>query len=553
MTVSTLIPIILIGGYSAKRASIAVESKITHYVQQIVVQINQNISSFLESFSYLTDELMISERVHYGLINYDDLDVKAMGDIRKDINATLNERFTILDKVTSIEVFTLSEKLLYSFGYYSEAYPWRKQLEQAKEAGGKSIWSSLYFKGRNNIVISRQLNDLNLEGEAKGYLILTLDEEQLKYQYSQVDLGMGSILFVVDSKGNIISSNADYMSLREIDRRRLSKEFNSSHGTYKDESGNLLVFKSIKNTDWYTVAFISSSYINSEINMISKNIAMMAGLAGIICLILSIIIGTSIIRPMDRLVQSIRKVEQGNFDAVSNNEVFYPDELGYVEEQFNTMQIEIKNLLLTIECQEERKRQAEIQALQAQINPHFLFNTLNTLKWLAMINQSKTMEEGLGALAHLLRHTIVDRNEEVTLLEEIENLEAYITIQRIRYGDTFSFEYFIDDALMSCKMPKFILQPLVENAIIHGLDGVEDGSLVIEGIQREGDVIIRIVDNGKGFKEKESIDKCNKFTSIGISNVRERIQLSYGRDYGLELSSELDKGTVVEIIIPFNE
>ena len=194
--------------------------------------------------------------------------------------------------------------------------------------------------------------------------------------------------------------------------------------------------------------------------------------------------------------------------------------------------------------------------LQAQINPHFLFNTLNSIKWMAEMLNVKPISDTIGALSRLLRGTISDTNEKITIDDELQNVKDYITIQRNRYGDSFSFQLDLDVECLEYKITKFILQPIVENSLLHGLNEREDLAITIKVRNMLDWIYIYVEDNGAGFdveavlkqKSKEKLD--GKLSSIGMINVIERVNLCYQSEGDIKIISEVNKGTVVIIKIP---
>ena len=209
----------------------------------------------------------------------------------------------------------------------------------------------------------------------------------------------------------------------------------------------------------------------------------------------------------------MKRVSEGDLKVLVNDT--YEDEIGVISDNFDSMLKRVNELIEKTKLQEVEKRDLEIRMLQAQINPHFLFNTLNSLKWTALMNQDYTVSEGLSSLAELLRNTIIDKNELVTIREELENIKNYVVIQKIRYGNSFDVQYEVDELLLENKVIKFILQPIVENSIIHGIDeNKENQKIIIKIMSEEENILISIKDNGKGFNSKEKV-KDNKLSGIG--------------------------------------
>ncbi len=207
---------------------------------------------------------------------------------------------------------------------------------------------------------------------------------------------------------------------------------------------------------------------------------------------------------------------------------------------------------------QKRKRELGFESLQYQINPHFLFNTLNTLKWIAVINDVPVLEDGISSLSSLLQNTLLHKDDAVSVDEEITNLKHYFTIQRIRYADSFNVIYNLDDSLLRYKVPRLILQPLAENSIIHGTaKGLNHINITINCTDYDEDnILLELAEYGSGFDEKEvtskqiNSGKSSKFSGIGLTNVDERLKLYFGADYGLRIFSKIDEGTTIQIIIP---
>ena len=179
----------------------------------------------------------------------------------------------------------------------------------------------------------------------------------------------------------------------------------------------------------------------------------------------------------------MKRVSEGDLKVLVNDT--YEDEIGVISDNFDSMLKRVNELIEKTKLQEVEKRDLEIRMLQAQINPHFLFNTLNSLKWTALMNQDYTVSEGLSSLAELLRNTIIDKNELVTIREELENIKNYVVIQKIRYGNSFDVQYEVDELLLENKVIKFILQPIVENSIIPGIDENKENQKIIIKCQRK--------------------------------------------------------------------
>lgn len=308
--------------------------------------------------------------------------------------------------------------------------------------------------------------------------------------------------------------------------------------------------QSIKGLDWKIADVVSQKYVYEEIHNFRDMILLYCLIALILLLLFSTITYHSLHDPIDHMLQSMQDFSEDNLHTIQIED-HGKDELHTLSQSFNELLIRIDELLKTVSKEQEQKRETQIQLLQAQINPHFLFNTLNTLRYLALLNEDKPVSEGIGALAKLLRNTIVDSNEMVTVQEEIENVKNYIIIQKLRYGDLFETVYNIDEDVTYNKILKFLLQPIVENSILHAFEeDREHQILTIRARAWQGYLRIEIGDNGKGFRVMESEASNKKLSSIGMKNIQERIQLMYGDMYSMTVESVIEVGTITTLLLP---
>lgn len=191
--------------------------------------------------------------------------------------------------------------------------------------------------------------------------------------------------------------------------------------------------------------------------------------------------------------------------------------------------------------------------LQYQLNPHFLFNTLNSLRFVAAMHKDQIVSDGIQTLSSLLQNTLTNKNEYITIKEELENLENYFFILRIRYAGSFEYSFHVeDDELLSCLVPKLILQPLAENSVMHGSS--DDGSvmeILITVWEEDGHIVMELKDDGKGFEvTPEALEPHKERKKIGVSNVNDRIQLNFGKEYGLQINSHPGEGTTCTLTLP---
>ncbi len=254
-----------------------------------------------------------------------------------------------------------------------------------------------------------------------------------------------------------------------------------------------------------------------------------------------------------------RLIHEGDFGIRVN--YTSEDEIGILADNFNYMSEKIEHLLSRMVEENAKKKDAEYKALQAQINPHFLYNTLNSIRWMAIIQNADNIKKMVEALARLLANTTSKSGAFVTVEDEINNLNDYIYIQKIAYKNKFKVKWDVDESTLSFYCIKFILQPVVENAIFHGIDPKDGSGTISISIQKnENSLFIEIKDDGVGMNQSKlkdllsgKSDENKKFTSIGISNVYERIKMTHGEAADMTIESIPGEGTMVSIHMPLME
>lgn len=260
--------------------------------------------------------------------------------------------------------------------------------------------------------------------------------------------------------------------------------------------------------------------------------------------------------PINNLVKNMQYIEQSSSQLKEGKHGFR--EILELENSFRRARERIQKLIEDVREETEQKEKAYYEALQAQINPHFLFNTLNAIQWKAALNDDKEVSEMLSDLSVLLYETYDHSSELGTIGQSMVVLDAYVKIMKVRFSDKVSFFYTVQDGLEECLIPRFCLQPLVENSFLHGMTYVEDGLIVLRVEQVEDHIELTLTDNGKGADQKapdtlltaDQVPKKYKITGIGLSNIHKRVQALFGEDYGLEIDPSVEIGFRITLKIP---
>lgn len=310
-------------------------------------------------------------------------------------------------------------------------------------------------------------------------------------------------------------------------------------------------------TGWKLVMVSSLSSVQKENMKIYQLIFSFLCLAGILMLGVDVILIQKITKPVSRLHQAIQSFGVGKLDVRVDETGI--GEISSLEQGFNQMAGEIQELMERSISQEQEKRHMERRLLQAQISPHFLYNTLDSIIWMIQGKQYEGAGKMVSLLARFFRVALSKGKDIIPLRQEVEHATSYLSIQNIRFQDKFDFELNIDESLMEYLCPKITIQPILENAIYHGVENMFGDGEIILSIQEHGeDICIEVSDNGEGMTE-EQVEKIlhhdirktsGKGSGVGVYNVDSRIKLLYGENYGISIQSELDEGTTVKILLP---
>lgn len=392
------------------------------------------------------------------------------------------------------------------------------------------------------------------------YLGTIITDVRCKYllDYFQVNLGEQSTVFVYDGKsGEFVLRPPQENLLPDFNET----EFKENIRTLKDTNGNtrvklggqdfLIVYYKSEMTGWTTVGLIPREKLMENFEKTKNTTLIAASLFFAASILFSHLIALFLTKNLLTLNKAIKSVNKNNLDIsikfISN------DEVGQLYHQFNAMVLRIKQLVSDIRNSEREKRKAEIYALQSQINPHFLNNTLNTIKILAVLHGSDSIKTVSEALSTLL-HVYMNGKRFISISDEIKYIESYLSIQEYKYSDKFSWDIYVEKGLGGNMLPKLLLQPLVENALMHGIAPLNNkGVLSIKIYSEYTSLKIRVQDNGVGMSE-EKIDNLlnNRMNpeNIGVQNVISRLKLYYGDLCCISIMSQENMYTVFELSIP---
>ncbi|MDR1446352.1 MAG: sensor histidine kinase [Treponema sp.] len=467
-----------------------------------------------------------------------------------------------------------------------EAQSW---YEAARNRRGEAVISSSHVQNiiRNQypwvISLSREISDPET-GESKGVLLLDLNFRIIERICSSVQLGRRGYIFIVDRNGEIVYHPQQQLLYSGLKGENIRGILESRQGYFAGEGDDRDTYYSIQtmaSTGWKAVAVNYRSEFAENRESIRRTYALWGLIFFTASMLISIVLSRWISKPIMKLRGSMMAVEQGDFGVTAD--IPSRNEIGELGAGFNIMVAEIKKLLRRVTQEQEQKRKSELNALQMQINPHFLYNTLDSVIWMAEQGKRDEVIDMSSALARLFRISISKGKEIIEVAQEIEHVRSYLTIQKIRYKDKLDYRIEVDEEILHFRIVKIILQPLVENAIYHGVkNAAKSGgeasrcTVTISGFRTGKGMDLIVGDNGAGMSaeilsrihrrlggeapshELVSADSgssgvfqpSNPGSGVGIRNVDERIKLYFGGEYGLEFESREDEGTKVFIHLP---
>lgn len=412
-------------------------------------------------------------------------------------------------------------------------------------------------KYKNSLLAIKPLIDNNNnKSKLYGHMYLVIDERAIYSMYEKY-LSDGMTFELISSNGQVMSSNEidkittyDYDLLEQCKSNENGKPIQMRKGKYT----HTLVSNYIPFFDAYFVADINHNSVSNSLNNLKYYMIFIIGISLLLILIAIYTISYRFSKPLLSLVDLMSKgTLEPLLDSKNNMKETY--EIRVLTNAYDDMVEKIDYYVKNLISEEEERRKAELNALQMQINPHFLYNTLSTIKYLARSEKINEVDKTIDALISILRNTIGTTEEMSTIKSEIENLKQYVYINKLRFGASTNVTFKVSEDCDDIMIPKLIIQPFIENAFFHAFTGRTQGEIDIFVNRNINFIIIEIIDNGIGMNETD----INKIKSkklkggIGIKNVDERIKLIYGEEYGVKIVSEKDYGTIVSIKVPINK
>lgn len=560
-TIVAVIGMIVVGGALYIRFSNSTEEMTSKNNESIIEQVNLNLDS------YLRNMMKISDTIYYRAIKKADMSIENI-DREMDLIYEANKDYLI-----SITLFS-------EYGEIIESYPleqlkanidprendWFKNARNKKEnlhfstPHVQNLFYDPNYKYTWVVSLSRAVEITKSGNTSSGVLLVDMNFSGIEQICKNVELSKNGYVYLIDRDGEII-----YHPRQQLIYSNLISENNYEAAKYEDGNhienfeGNkrLVTVKTVGYTGWKLVAISPMSDITADYNEF-RVFAIFIMLFAIFTLIsINMFVSSRIANPIRALEKSVKELEDGVGKLNIPEKGSY--EIQHLGKAIKSMVKQMNHLMDNIMKEQESKRKSELNALQAQINPHFLYNTLDSIIWMIENENYDGSIIMVTALARFFRISLSKGKNVITVKDELEHARNYLTIQNIRYKNKFTYNIEAEEDTLNLTSIKLIIQPLIENAIYHGMEYMSgEGDILVKSYKKEEDLYIDIIDNGLGMPQEVAdrllIDNINnnqkKGSGIGLRNVHERIKLYFGDKYGLEVYSEPDEGTTIRIHMP---
>lgn len=560
-TITAAAASIFIGLSLYTRMSGQVSETVMEENQILIDQVNRSVENYLKTVMKLSDSL------YYSIIKNADLSDPSVG-----------ERFNLLyennmDQTDSIALFSADGELLESV----PALRVRNNLDVTREAWFsytldrtenqhfflpqvQQIFESSSDQYRWVIPMTRVVEITKGTDTVQGILLIHLNYTGLKLLLDGVTLGNEGYIYLIDGNGEII-----YHPRAQLIDSGLEHENNRAVSEYRDGiyqetfqgEERVITVKSVGYTGWKLIGVAPRQTVS--LNSLKTQL-LVVFVAAFILFLMSLVnsyISSRITTPIRKLELSVNEIEKGNLNAKVDAEGSY--EIRHLGQSVQNMAKQIQVLMADIVSEHEKKRKQEFDTLQSQINPHFLYNTLDIIVWMIENEKPDQAVKAVTALARFFRISLSRGKSIITVKDELEHVRNYLMIQHMRFKNRFSYTIEAKDEVLELASLKLMLQPLVENAIYHGMEFMDgDGEIFISAWKEGEDLYLKVSDNGLGMTEEQVArlfsdmphTGSSRGSGIGVKNVNERIRLYFGSEYGLSIESEPDEGTVVTIHLP---
>ncbi|WP_339795972.1 histidine kinase [Paenibacillus sp. FSL R5-0744] len=546
------------------RTTVQFHEKISDLSQKNVAQTADLFSLLYKGYDSLSKSLSNNFEL-IRLINETSTEPAVAYINEQTITNILGAIFYSRDDLVGIHVITDKGKI-YNYGNYMNVvdpeYMKEDWYHQLQSSSGKMIWLGVYEHSLIDQVedspvfaFGRQIYDLN-EHKPIGIVLYETNPKPVLDALDNVKLGEHSQVYLMSQDGRFVSSAED----QEPDLTQLPSLQNSQNVVVEQTANRLLVASKLSFSGWWVLSITPNRDLNVELVEMKRYLFIVFSILVLVSTLIASMVSRTISLPLKKVIREMKQVEIGNFRGMVNVSSY--QEINILVASFNRMVRRIEELIERVKLSSVSEKNAELHALQSQVNPHFLYNTLDMIYWMLDEEGNEQLGELVLSLSSMFRYSSYwEVDVEVTLREELEQIGHYLNIISIRLEGRLRIEINIDERWLEVRLPKMTVQPVIENAVKHGLESLDrQGILKVSILEETGVLNIVVQDNGKGMDAEklnalvESLDrpttKENGKMGIGLQNLHRRLQHMFGESYGLVIRSLPGEGTEVAIMLP---
>lgn len=571
--IQILLPLIFIGIFSFKSSETIITNKSLAYSNDILSLIELRLQDTVRNLNVISQDLNKNDNIYSALINDDSSSINKLNNY--EIRSTLHNVFqSIIFTRPEVESMCIVTNKMRVFDYNSDSTEsniksivlqnYTDIRDRAAEASGKTVW---FFNSEGGIVQNSYLIRMIYNTDNYKEIGLSVVEINMKF----LDIVLQGLESEVMQNTTIISPDNDIILCKNTSAlakyEEIIKATPYKKNSHVDKEKDIFVaYTALSDPRWRIVTFIPLNQLYIDVEGLRNSIILVCFGSILLLSVVSVFMSFDMIKPINQLVKAMKGM---NIDNISDSyiEIDRKDELGFLHKTFNTMTKEMDHLVTWIYKEQITRKEAEIKALQSQINPHFLFNTLESINWMAQLNNVPEISETVSDLSTLLEASIGRDDRLITIEEEFTYIDKYISLLKRRFEDRITLNKEVDPQVLYVMIPRLLIQPLIENAVYHGVENSRGkGIITLVANIKDDLIIIEVIDNGSGIsaedqlKLNKALDMDNetyfkslsskKNKSIGIDNVNRRIKLFYGEKYGVRLESKLYIYTKVTVTLP---
>jgi two-component system, sensor histidine kinase YesM len=563
-----LLPVATLGIIGNLVSVNTIENEANSYTAQMIEQVKKNVDFYIQNVKQTIQLISLDPATIQFLNTNSHTSAEKRQATETEVRRILNNFTTLHPEIAGIiivnendldisnEMYRVSRDPLTSEDWYRKAMEGNGQMQLISKPIGRNITTRINYSPDDVLSVVQAIPDPKT-GRFEGVILIDFKLATIENVIRGITIGKNGFVFILDNMGDIVYAPENPVVYRV-------------RADWMNQSGTGSLVKTIRNeryqieytvsnfTQWKTVGVFSLSKTLEDVTKLRNVSLLLDGFTILLAVVSALFFTRSIVRPIGKLRKLMKQAEEGDlsvrFESASN------DEVGQLGRSFNNMIIEIRKLLDLVYEEQTKKREAELRILQAQIKPHFLYNTLDTIQWMAQERNADDIVIMVMALTNLFRVGLSKGKEAISVKEEIEHIQSYLFIQKARYESKIQYEIDVESEMLQETVLKLTLQPLVENAIYHGIKARRGEGLIKIKVHKVQEALcLSVVDNGVGIppdrlaqlQEILAVGRSSKeLLGYGLFNVHERIRLVYGEKYGVKLYSTMGEGTRVEVWYP---